>query len=323
MDDRPDVVALLSSTSTSPTSSSSRPILLNSQYADSVVNDNLRYIDWTRGPRPAVLDAGDLPALRASPKLFARKFDVHHDPEVLDLIDADLLREHRSGLDSDAATRNAPRTDRLDVDVTPGAQDGHAGPPRGARERRRTAGSTTGRCEGWLPRLDLRELWASREIAAVLALRNIKIRYKQTFFGVAWALLQPLAAVAIFTLVFGRLAELPSEGIPYPVFVFSGLIRLVLLLRSPRRSRSESLAQYRELVTKVYFPASAGTHRRGHTGLVDFAVSLVALGVFMAVFGVAPNAAHRHAPALARRTRVADVRASEPGSRRSTCSTAT
>jgi hypothetical protein len=70
-------------------------IVLNSQYADSVVNDNLRYIDWTRGPRPAVLDAGDLPALRESPKLFARKFDVNHDAEVLDLIDSDLLREHR------------------------------------------------------------------------------------------------------------------------------------------------------------------------------------------------------------------------------------
>jgi hypothetical protein len=77
--------------------------------------------------------------------------------------------------------------------------------------------------DGWLPRLDLAEVWASREIAVVLALRNITIRYKQTFFGVAWALLQPLAAVGIFTLIFGRLAQLPSEGIPYPVFVYAGL----------------------------------------------------------------------------------------------------
>jgi hypothetical protein len=66
-------------------------VVMNSELADSVVNDNLRYIDWTRGPRPAVLEARDLPALRASPKLFARKFDAFHDADILDLIDAELL----------------------------------------------------------------------------------------------------------------------------------------------------------------------------------------------------------------------------------------
>jgi len=86
--------------------------------------------------------------------------------------------------------------------------------------------------DGWLPRLDLAEAWASREIAAVLALRNIRIRYKQTFLGVAWALLQPLAAVGLFTLVFGRLADLPSEDIPYPVFVYAGLDRKSTRLNS-------------------------------------------------------------------------------------------
>jgi hypothetical protein len=68
-------------------------VLMNSELAGSVVNDNLRYIDWTRGPRPALLEARDLPALRASPKLFARKFDVFHDAEILDLVDTELLRE--------------------------------------------------------------------------------------------------------------------------------------------------------------------------------------------------------------------------------------
>jgi hypothetical protein len=68
-------------------------VIMNSELAGSVVNDNLRYIDWTRGPRPALLEARDLPTLRASPKLFARKFDAFHDAEILDLIDTQLLRE--------------------------------------------------------------------------------------------------------------------------------------------------------------------------------------------------------------------------------------
>jgi hypothetical protein len=70
-------------------------VLMNSELAGSVVNDNLRYIDWTRGARPALLEARDLPALRASPKLFARKFDVFHDGKILDLVDTELLREPR------------------------------------------------------------------------------------------------------------------------------------------------------------------------------------------------------------------------------------
>ena len=94
VEDRPDVVRFFRHVDI-PDELFFQTIVLNSQYADSVVNDNLRYIDWARGPRPAVLDAGDLPALRESPKLFARKFDVNHDAEVLDLIDSDLLREHR------------------------------------------------------------------------------------------------------------------------------------------------------------------------------------------------------------------------------------
>ena len=77
---------------------------------------------------------------------------------------------------------------------------------------------------GWLPRLDLAELWSYRELAFILALRDVKLRYKQTFFGIAWAILQPLAGAVLFTVVFGRLANLPSDGIPYPVFVFAGLL---------------------------------------------------------------------------------------------------
>ena len=144
--------------------------------------------------------------------------------------------------------------------------------------------------DGWLPRLDLAEAWASREIAVVLALRNIRIRYKQTFLGVAWALLQPLAAVGIFTLVFGRLAQLPSEDIPYPVFVYAGLAVWLYFSQSATLA-SESLAQYRELVTKVYFPRLLAPVAAVVPALVDLAISLLAIGVFMAIYGVAPTGA--------------------------------
>jgi lipopolysaccharide transport system permease protein len=143
---------------------------------------------------------------------------------------------------------------------------------------------------GWFPRLDLGEAWASREIALVLALRHIKIRYKQTFFGVAWAVLQPLAGVAIFTLVFGRLAEVPSDGIPYPVFVYAGL-GVWLYFSHSAALASESLAQYRELVTKVYFPRLLAPLAAVVPGLVDLAISFLAVGVFMAIFGVTPTVA--------------------------------
>jgi lipopolysaccharide transport system permease protein len=143
---------------------------------------------------------------------------------------------------------------------------------------------------GWFPRLDLREAWTSREIALFLALRNIKTRYKQTFFGVAWAILQPLAGVAIFTLLFGRLAQVPSEGIAYPVFVYSGLGAWLYFSHSAALA-SESLAQYRELVTKVYFPRLLAPVAAVVPGLVDLAISLVAVGVFMAIFGVIPTGA--------------------------------
>jgi lipopolysaccharide transport system permease protein len=143
---------------------------------------------------------------------------------------------------------------------------------------------------GWLPRFDLAELWSSRDVAFVLALRNIQIRYKQTILGVAWAVLQPLAGVAIFTILFGRLAELPSEGIAYPVFVYAGL-SVWLYFSNSANAAAESLAQYRELVTKVYFPRLLAPAAAVLPPLIDLAVSLLAVGVFMVIYGVAPGAA--------------------------------
>jgi lipopolysaccharide transport system permease protein len=140
----------------------------------------------------------------------------------------------------------------------------------------------------WLPRIDLAELWASRELVLILALRNVKVRYKQTALGVAWAVLQPLAGVAIFTVVMRRVAKVPSEGIPYPVFVFAGLA-VWTYFAGATSAAAESLAQYRELVTKVYFPRLLAPLAAILPGLIDLGISIVAVGVFMAIFGVTPG----------------------------------
>ena len=152
---------------------------------------------------------------------------------------------------------------------------------------RRTGGNAPGWIEnaprkGWFPDLDLAEVWAGREIAAVLALRNIKIRYKQTFFGVGWAILQPLAGVAIFTLVFGRLAQVPSEGIPYPVFVFAGLA--VVVLHGVRQRRHREPRRLPGADHEGVLPAAARPLAAVIPPLVDVGVQLVAVAIFMAIW---------------------------------------
>jgi lipopolysaccharide transport system permease protein len=142
----------------------------------------------------------------------------------------------------------------------------------------------------WWPRVDVSELWTSREIAYFLALRNIKIRYKQTFFGVSWAVLQPLSSVAIFSVLLGRLIHVPSEGVPYPVFALAGLV-IWLYFANAAMAATDSLAAHRELVTKVYFPRLLAPLAAVLPGLIDLSVSLVPVAIFMAAFGVAPSAA--------------------------------
>ncbi len=143
---------------------------------------------------------------------------------------------------------------------------------------------------GWVPAVEPRQLWRFRELALVLAVRELKVRYKQTAIGIAWVVVQPLAAAAIFTIVFGRLAGLPSEGLPYAVFVYSGLV-LWAYFSSALDSVAQSLVQNRDLVTKTYFPALVLPLGLALPGLADLLVSLVVVGVFMAVYGVAPSAA--------------------------------
>jgi lipopolysaccharide transport system permease protein len=138
--------------------------------------------------------------------------------------------------------------------------------------------------------VDLREAWEHRELALFLALRTLKLRYRQTFFGVSWALLQPLVALAIFSVVFGRFARLPADGIPYAVFVYPALCIWTYFSTSVTASALE-LVEHQELVTKVYFPRVLAPAAALLPGLVDLAISLLLAGVLMAVTGVAPGPA--------------------------------
>ena len=143
---------------------------------------------------------------------------------------------------------------------------------------------------GWLPRLREQGLWQYRELAYHLALRDIKLRYKQTAFGVAWAILQPLLGAIVFSVVFGTLADVPSDGIAYPVFVYSGLVIWVYLSGSVGAA-AESLVEHREVVTKVFFPRLLAPFASVFPGLLDLAISLVILVGLMIGYGVAPDAA--------------------------------
>lgn len=142
----------------------------------------------------------------------------------------------------------------------------------------------------WLPTLDLRELWLHRELAMVFAMKDIRVRYKQTLFGVAWAILQPLLAALIFTIFLGRLAHVSSGGMPYPVFVYSGFT-IWLYVSGAVSTGAQSLIDNRNLVTKVYFPRLLAPIAAVVPGLVDLVPSLAILAVFLVVYGVTPGPA--------------------------------
>jgi lipopolysaccharide transport system permease protein len=162
--------------------------------------------------------------------------------------------------------------------------------PAAESEGRKAGWTVNAAPAGWLPPLQLGRLWAYRELAVVLALRDLKVRYKQTALGVAWAVIQPLAAAIIFSLVFGRLVNLPSEDVAYPVFVYAGVV-LWTYFSNGLDSVSNSLVQNRDLVTKVYFPRLLAPLATALPGLVDFTASLAILVVAMAVYGVVPGVA--------------------------------
>jgi ABC-type polysaccharide/polyol phosphate export permease len=131
-------------------------------------------------------------------------------------------------------------------------------------------------------------LWRSRELIGFFALRDIRVRYKQAALGVLWVLLQPVATVAIFTVVFSRLARIGSEGIPYPLFALVGMVVWSYFSAATVRG-SEVLVSNTQLVTKVSFPRIAAPAAAMLPPLVDMAVSLALVVVLLAYYGVNPG----------------------------------
>jgi lipopolysaccharide transport system permease protein len=135
-----------------------------------------------------------------------------------------------------------------------------------------------------------RDMWAYSELFAILAWRDVAVRYKQTAIGVAWAVVRPLLTMVIFTIVFGRLAKLPSDGaVPYPVLVFAGMLPW-FLFSSILGEASSSLVGNANLIGKVYFPRLIIPASSAVVALVDFSINLALLFALMAWYGFAPNA---------------------------------
>src|SRR2546425_11490735 len=126
---------------------------------------------------------------------------------------------------------------------------------------------------GWTS-IGFRELWDYRELLYFLTLRDIKVRYKQTVLGAAWAIIQPFFMMVVFSLFFGRLAHVPSDGISYPVFAYCALLPWQLFAHSLIES-SNSLVANERLITKVYFPRLVVPISAVLGGLIDFAIAFV------------------------------------------------
>lgn len=141
--------------------------------------------------------------------------------------------------------------------------------------------------KGWIP-IHFGDLWRYRELLYFLTWRDVKIRYKQTVFGFLWAFIQPFLKMIVFSVIFGGLAQMDSEGFPYPIFVFAGLLPWQFFSESLSRS-SNSVVGSSSLVTKVYFPRLVIPLGAVGGCLVDFAISFLVLVGLMAWYGIAPR----------------------------------
>jgi len=142
---------------------------------------------------------------------------------------------------------------------------------------------------GWR-QLNLKELWRYRELVYFLIWRDVKVRYKQTLLGAAWAIIQPLMTMVVFSIFFGALAKIPTDGIPYPIFSYTALLPWQLFETGISKSGS-SLVSGRGLLTKVYFPRLAIPLSPVIAALVDFALAFIVLIVMMLYYGYAPTRA--------------------------------
>ncbi len=141
--------------------------------------------------------------------------------------------------------------------------------------------------KGWAL-IDLRELWAYRELLYFLVWRDIKVRYKQTLLGAAWAVLQPFLTMVVFSVFFGWLAKVPSDGYPYPLFAYTALLPWQLFAYALSES-SASLVSNQRLITRVYFPRLVVPIAGVLSGLVDFGVAFLVLLGMMLYYGVTPG----------------------------------
>jgi lipopolysaccharide transport system permease protein len=141
--------------------------------------------------------------------------------------------------------------------------------------------------KGWVP-IDFKELWNYRELLYFLTKRDIKVRYKQTVLGGLWAIIQPAFTMIVFTLFFGRLAKVPSEGMPYPIFVYAGLLPWTYFANAVSGS-GNSLVGSANLITKIYFPRLIVPASASLAGLLDFFIAMFVLGVLMIHYQFVPS----------------------------------
>ena len=139
---------------------------------------------------------------------------------------------------------------------------------------------------GWAS-LNLRDLWLYRELVYFLTWRDLKVRYKQTLLGASWAILQPFLTMVVFSIIFGKLAKLPSDNIPYPIFTYTALLPWGLFVYALNNA-SRSLVANSHMITKVYFPRLVLPLSSILAGLVDFAIAFVVLIGLMVYYGYAP-----------------------------------
>lgn len=149
---------------------------------------------------------------------------------------------------------------------------------------------------GWRA-LDLRELLANRDLFYFLVARDVKVIYKQTVLGFAWAIIRPVFSMIVFSVIFGRLAKIPSDGIPYPIFSYAALVPWTYFQTSVTTS-TNSLVANSNVITKVYFPRIIIPLAPVAAGLVDFVVALSIVGVMMAWYGIVPTAALAFLPVM-------------------------
>jgi lipopolysaccharide transport system permease protein len=141
--------------------------------------------------------------------------------------------------------------------------------------------------KGWVA-LQLKELWAYRELLYFLIWRDVKVRYKQTALGAAWAIIQPVFTMIVFSLFFGRLAKIPSDGIPYPIFAYAALVPWTFFSNGLSQA-SNSLVGSSNLLKKVYFPRLSVPISSVLSGLIDFGIAFVVLLGMMLYYGIHPT----------------------------------